>query len=75
MALGVIGLLAITAIPTTIGVSQAVSAQKKQDAAAKEQAKFKLTAVLPDGQESFCVLSDGKASTSSTQDERETPQS
>lgn len=60
MALGVLGLLTITAIPTTIGVSQAVSAQKKQNAAEKERAKFKLAAVLPDGREAFCVLTDGK---------------
>lgn len=58
----VIGLLAIAAIPTVIGVGQAVSAQKKQDAAAKEQAKFRLTAVLPDGQEAYCVLVDDKVS-------------
>ena len=43
----VIGLLAITAIPTVIGVGQAISAQKKQNAAiGKEQEKFHLTAIL-----------------------------
>jgi hypothetical protein len=62
MVIGIIGLLAVGAIPTTIGVGQAISAQKKQDVAAKEQAKFHLTALLPDGDEASCVLVDGKAS-------------
>ncbi|KAF9873337.1 hypothetical protein CkaCkLH20_09150 [Colletotrichum karsti] len=55
----VIGLLAIAAIPTVIGTGQAVSAQKKQNAAAKEQAKFSLTATMTiDGkrEEAPCVL-------------------
>ncbi|GKT49540.1 uncharacterized protein ColSpa_09721 [Colletotrichum spaethianum] len=59
----VIGLLAIAAIPTVIGTGQAVSAQKKQNAAAKEQAKFSLTTVLDiDGKEEECpiVLVDNK---------------
>ncbi|KAK1975639.1 hypothetical protein LZ30DRAFT_605157 [Colletotrichum cereale] len=59
----VIGLLAIAAIPTVIGTGQAVSAQKKQDATAKEQAKFSLTTVLDiDGKEEECpvVLVDNK---------------
>ncbi|RCI15073.1 hypothetical protein L249_6808 [Ophiocordyceps polyrhachis-furcata BCC 54312] len=57
----VLGLLAITAIPTITGVGQAVSAQKKQNAAAKEQAKFYLTASVPGFREiGVCVLSDGK---------------
>ncbi|GKT93975.1 hypothetical protein Ct61P_11825 [Colletotrichum tofieldiae] len=63
----VIGLLAIAAIPTVIGTGQAVSAQKKQNAAAKEQAKFSLTTVLDiDGKEEECpvVLVDNKPSTS-----------
>ncbi|KAK7417598.1 hypothetical protein QQX98_004419 [Neonectria punicea] len=43
----VIGLLAITAIPTVIGVGQAISAQKQQNASlTKEQEKFHLTAVM-----------------------------
>jgi hypothetical protein len=42
----IIGLLTIAGIPTTIGVAEAVSAQKKQDAAAKEKAKFNMTAEL-----------------------------
>ncbi|KPM35101.1 hypothetical protein AK830_g11458 [Neonectria ditissima] len=43
----VIGLLAITAIPTVIGVGQAISAQKQQNASlTKEQEKFHLTAMM-----------------------------
>ncbi|KAF3801863.1 hypothetical protein GCG54_00015085, partial [Colletotrichum gloeosporioides] len=60
----VIGLLTIAAIPTVIGTGQAVSAQKKQNAAAKEQAKFSLTATMTiDGkrEEAPCVLVDNKA--------------
>ncbi|OLN97856.1 hypothetical protein CCHL11_02558 [Colletotrichum chlorophyti] len=59
----VIGLLAIAAIPTVIGTGQAVSAQKKQNAAQKEQAKFSLTANLTvDGkqEECPCVLVENK---------------
>jgi hypothetical protein len=59
----VIGLLTIAGIPTTIGVAQAVSAQKKQNAAAKEKAKFHLTAELAvDGERCECsvVLTEGK---------------
>lgn len=63
----VIGLLAIAAIPTVTGVGQAVSAQKKANAANKEKEKFHLTAVVQDGEEEsddyetdFCVLKDGK---------------
>ena len=62
----VIGLLTIAAIPTTIGVGQAVSAQKKQNAAAKEKAKFHLTATLSiDGgppTEAWVVLVDNQVS-------------
>ncbi|KAL1836338.1 hypothetical protein VTJ49DRAFT_5293 [Mycothermus thermophilus] len=58
-----IGLLVIGAIPTTIGVCEALSAQKKADAAAKEKAKFHLTATVSlDGRgpiECLCVLKDG----------------
>lgn len=61
-----IGLLAIGAIPTTIGVGQAISAQKKQNAAQKEQAKFHLTAKLSLGgrppMEAMIVLKDNKVS-------------
>ncbi|KAK5660430.1 hypothetical protein OQA88_12974 [Cercophora sp. LCS_1] len=60
----VIGLLIISAIPTTIGVCEALSAQKKADAAAKEKAKFHLTADIcldENGPvECWCVLKDGK---------------
>ncbi|KAM6485717.1 hypothetical protein HDV62DRAFT_259002 [Trichoderma sp. SZMC 28011] len=62
----VIGLLAITAIPTVTGVGQAISAQKKANAANKEKEKFRLTAVVEEGDEDedyetdFCVVKDGK---------------
>ncbi|KAM7203834.1 hypothetical protein V8F20_003840 [Naviculisporaceae sp. PSN 640] len=42
----VVGLLLVSAIPTTIGVCQALSAQKKANAAAKEKAKFHLSATV-----------------------------
>ena len=42
----VIGLLAVTAIPTVIGVGQAVSAQNKANAAQKEKAKFNIAASI-----------------------------
>lgn len=43
----VIGLLAITAIPTVTGVGNAISAQKKQnEAAGKEQVKFNMTFIM-----------------------------
>ncbi|KAJ4300618.1 hypothetical protein N0V88_003302 [Collariella sp. IMI 366227] len=58
-----IGLLVITAIPTVIGVCQALSAQKKANSAAKEKAKFHLTATVSlDGRgpvECWCILKDG----------------
>lgn len=62
----VIGLLAVTAIPTVIGVGQAVSAQKKQNAASREQEKVNLMAMF-EGEEGFyeagyCVLIGGKVS-------------
>ena len=59
----VIGLLAIAAIPTTIGVGQAISAQKKANASSKEQEKFNLAAAIPTKgglqDVGFCVLKDG----------------
>jgi hypothetical protein len=62
----VIGLLALTSIPTVIGVGQAVGAQNRQQAACKEQQKFNLTAMMPmDGElreAAFCVLVDNKVS-------------
>ncbi|CAK7242404.1 MAG: hypothetical protein STHCBS139747_003895 [Sporothrix thermara] len=42
----VIGLLTVAAIPSTIGVCEALSAQKKQNAADKEKAKFTATTAL-----------------------------
>ncbi|KAK0715625.1 hypothetical protein B0H67DRAFT_245006 [Lasiosphaeris hirsuta] len=60
----VIGLLVIAGIPTTIGVCEALSAQKKANAAAKEKAKFHLTATVSlngeDPVECWCILKDGK---------------
>ncbi|KAI9167878.1 LOW QUALITY PROTEIN: hypothetical protein HJFPF1_04019 [Paramyrothecium foliicola] len=69
----VIGLLAITAIPTVIGVGQAISAQKKQNAAvSKEQEKFHMVAQLDDPDEpgvyedaAVCIVKDKKAGTNS----------
>lgn len=62
----VIGLLAIAAIPTVTGVGQGISVQRKQNEAAKSQAKFHLTAMMPMEGElreaAFCVLQDGKVS-------------
>jgi hypothetical protein len=61
-----IGLLVITSIPTTIGVCEALSAQKKADAAAKEKAKFNLVVNASldglDPVDCFCVLEGGKVS-------------
>jgi len=69
MALGTLGLLIVSAIPTTIGVGQAISAQKNQNAAQKERAQFNITvAFRPDGSpasdqdEAFCVLNGGRVS-------------
>ncbi|KAG7288202.1 hypothetical protein NEMBOFW57_007732 [Staphylotrichum longicolle] len=59
-----IGLLVIAGIPTTIGVCEALSAQKKANAAAKEKAKFNLAVTVSldggDPVDCFCVLKDGK---------------
>jgi hypothetical protein len=64
----IVGLLVVAGIPTTIGVCEALSAQKKANAAAKEKAKFYLTATLSlDGErfeECFCILKDGRVSLS-----------
>ena len=61
-----IGLLAVAAIPSTIGVCQALSAQKKQNANQKEKVKFMATAELSiDGEpavECPIVLINGKVS-------------
>ena len=62
----VLGLLVIAGIPTTIGVCEALSAQKKQNAAQKEKARFHMTADLSlDGRppvECWVVLADGRVS-------------
>ncbi|RYC61430.1 hypothetical protein CHU98_g4786 [Xylaria longipes] len=65
MALSTIGLLAIGAIPTVIGVAEAIDAQKKQNAQAKERIKFHLTAKFShDGvsppQTAYVVFKDNK---------------
>ncbi|KAI0129854.1 hypothetical protein BJ170DRAFT_290260 [Xylariales sp. AK1849] len=44
MALASLGLLVIGAIPTVIGVAEAIDAQKKQNQQAKERIKFTMTA-------------------------------
>ncbi|KAL2259677.1 hypothetical protein VTK26DRAFT_6547 [Humicola hyalothermophila] len=60
----VIGLLVVAGIPTTIGVCEALSAQKKANASAKEKAKFHLTTTVAlDGRrpvECWCVLKEGR---------------
>lgn len=64
----IVGLLVVAGIPTTIGVCEALSAQKKANAAAKEKAKFYLTATVSlDGEnfdECYCILKDGRVSPS-----------
>ncbi|KAI1309207.1 hypothetical protein F5Y03DRAFT_74748 [Xylaria venustula] len=65
MALSTIGLLAVGAIPTVIGVAEAIDAQKKQNAQAKERIKFHLTAKFShDGvappQTAYVVFKDNK---------------
>ena len=59
----VIGLLAIAAIPSTIGTCQAVSQKNKQEAEAKRAAKFNLKATITRHgrmKESYVILQDGK---------------
>jgi hypothetical protein len=63
----VLGLLTIAAIPTVIGVSQAVSSQKQADEKEKEAARFSLTATAPLGAEGeeaevAVVLANGEVS-------------
>ena len=64
----VVGLLVLAGIPTTVGVCEGLSAQKKANAAAKEKAKFNLTVTISlDGErfeECYCVLKDGRVSPS-----------
>lgn len=66
----VVGLLSIVAIPTVTGVGQAVSAQKRQNAASKEREQFNITALFPDEngnlqEKGTCLLRDGKVRASS----------
>jgi hypothetical protein len=65
-----LGLMIISAIPTTIGVCEALSAQKKANQEAKEKAKFHLTATVSLDRrgpaECFCVLKDGHVRQSSS---------
>lgn len=61
----VVGLLSIVAIPTVTGVGQAVSAQKRQNAAAKEREQFNMTVLQPNDkgnlqEKGTCLLRDGK---------------
>ncbi|KAI1260154.1 hypothetical protein F5Y18DRAFT_432503 [Xylariaceae sp. FL1019] len=65
MALTSLGLMTIGAIPTVIGVAEAIDAQKKQNAQAKERIKFNLTAKFShDGdsppQTAYVVFKDNK---------------
>lgn len=67
MALSTLGLLTVGAIPTVIGVAEAIDAQKKQNQQAKERIKFKLTAEFShDGtsppQNASVVFKDNKVS-------------
>lgn len=67
MALSTLGLLTIGAIPTVIGVAEAIDAQKKQNQQAKDRIKFKLTAKFsPDDesppQDASVVFKDQKVS-------------
>ncbi|CAH0004364.1 unnamed protein product [Clonostachys byssicola] len=60
----VIGLLMLAAIPTVAGVGNAISAQQRQQEAAKDQVKFHLTALIKLGGEyqegAFCTLADNQ---------------
>lgn len=65
MALSTLGLLTIGAIPTVIGVAEAIDAQKKQNQQAKDRVKFNLTAKFSTDDESpeqqaFVVFKDFK---------------
>lgn len=64
----VLGLLVITAIPSVIGVAEAISSQKQQNAQMKEKIKFNMTATLSvDGgppTEAWIVLIGGRVSSS-----------
>lgn len=62
----VIGLMVLTAIPSVIGVAEAISSQKQQNAQMKEKIKFNMTATLSvDGgppTEAWIVLLGGRVS-------------
>jgi hypothetical protein len=65
MALSTLGLLVIGAIPTVIGIAEAIDAQKKQNQQAKERIKFNLTAKFSAGpksptQQAVVVLKNNK---------------
>ncbi len=65
MALSTLALMTIGAIPTVIGVAEAIDAQKKQNQQAKDRIKFHLTAKFSaDGespeQQAFIVFKDKK---------------
>lgn len=69
MALAALGLLVIGAIPTVIGVAEAIDAQKKQNEQAKERIKFHMTTKLVVDQktgiqEGSVVLKDGQVAMS-----------
>lgn len=59
----IVGLLVTAGITTTVGVCEGLSAQKKANNAAKEKAKFNLTATVSlDGErfeECYCILKNG----------------
>lgn len=65
----VLGLMVVTAIPTVIGVAEAISSQKQQNAQMKEKIKFNMTATLSiDGgppTEAWIVLLGGRVSCAS----------
>lgn len=67
MALSTLGLLVVGAIPTVIGVAEAIDAQKKQNQQAKDRVKFKLTAKfshddISPPQDATVVFKDNKVS-------------
>ena len=71
MALSTLGLMVVGAIPTVIGVAEAIDAQKKQNQQAKDRIKFHLTAKFsPDEgvpeQQAFAVFKDDKVGDEAT---------
>lgn len=70
MALSTLGLLTVGAIPTVIGVAEAIDAQKKQNQQAKDRVKFHLTAKFSTDdnsleQDAFVVFKDYKVTNES----------